>query len=142
MARWRRKGFRLYWTWKSQRRGAGRPAISLETHVLIHRVSLENPLNPLWGAPRVQGEVQMLGTDAPKTTLAKYMIRHRKAPSQTFRTFLANHVKELMSVDFVTDPTATFCILYVFLVLRHERRQVAHFKTSPNTPRPSGRHSR
>jgi transposase InsO family protein len=72
----------------------------------------------------------MLGIDVSQTTVAKYMIRHRKPPSQTWRTFLDNHVKELVSIDFFTVPTATFRILYVFLVLRHERRQVVHFNVT------------
>jgi len=132
LVRWHRKGFRLYWTWKSWRRGGGRPTISQETRVLIRRLSQENPL---WGAPRVHGELQMLGIDVSQTTVAKYMIRHRKPPSQTWRIFLDNHVKELVSIDFFTVPTATFQILYVLLVLRHERRQVVHFNI---TEHPTG----
>ena len=72
----------------------------------------------------------MLGIDVSQTTVAKYMVRHRKPPSQTWRTFLDNHVKELVSIDFFTVPTATFRILYVFLVLRHERRQIVHFNVT------------
>jgi len=125
--RWHRKGFRLYWTWKSRRNSGGRPTISPETRDLIRRLSQDNPL---WGAPRVHGELQMLGIDVSQTTVAKYMIRHRKPPSQTWRTFLDNHVKDLVSIDFFTVPTATFRILYVFLVLRHERRQVVHFNVT------------
>ncbi|MCP3883736.1 MAG: transposase family protein, partial [Sulfitobacter sp.] len=83
--------------------------------------------NPLWGAPRLHGELQMLGIQIAQTTVARYMIRHRKPPSQTWRTFLDNHAKDLVSIDFFTVPTATFRILYVLLVLRHERRQVVHF---------------
>jgi putative transposase len=127
LVRWHRKGFQLYWTWKSRRSGGGRPTISPETRDLIRRLSQDNPL---WGAPRVHGELQMLGIDVSQTTVAKYMIRHRKPPSQTWRTFLDNHVKELVSIDFFTVPTATFRILYVFLVLRHERRQVVHFNVT------------
>ena len=77
----------------------------------------------------------MLGIDVSETTVAKYMVRHRKPPSQTWRTFLDNHVKELVSIDFFTVPTATFQILYVLLVLRHERRQVVHFNI---TEHPTG----
>jgi hypothetical protein len=105
LVRWHRKGFRLYWTWKSWRRGGGRPTISQQTRALIRRLSQENPV---WGAPRVHGELQMLGIDVSQTTVAKYMVRHRKPPSQTWRTFLDNHVKELVSIDFFTVPTATF----------------------------------
>lgn len=124
LVRWHRRGFRLYWTWKSQRAPGGRPPVSPEVRALIRRLSRENPL---WGAPRVHGELQMLGIAISQTTVAKYMIRHRKPPSQTWRTFLDNHAKDLVSVDFFTVPTATFRILYVLLVLRHERRQVVHY---------------
>ena len=85
LVRWHRKGFRLYWTRKSRRSGGGRPTISPETRDLIRRLSQENPL---WGAPRVHGELQMLGIDVSQTTVAKYMLRHRQPPSQTWRTFL------------------------------------------------------
>ena len=98
--------------------------MSREVRALIRRLSRENPL---WGAPRVHGELQMLGIEIAQTTVAKYMVRHRKPPSQTWRTFLDNHAKDLVSIDFFTVPTATFRILYVLLVLRHERRQVVHF---------------
>ena len=80
LVRWHRKGFQLYWTWKSRRSGGGRPTISPETRDLIRRLSQDNPL---WGAPRVHGELKMLGIDVSQTTVAKYMIRHRKPPSQT-----------------------------------------------------------
>jgi transposase InsO family protein len=83
-----------------------------------------------WGAPRIHGELRMLGIHVSQATVAKYMLRHRKPPSQSWRTFLKNHAKKMVSIDFFTVPTATFRILYVFLVLRHERRQVAHFNTT------------
>ena len=125
--RWHRKGFRLYWTWKSRRNSGGRPTISPETRDLIRRLSQENPL---WGSPRVHGELQMLVNDVSQTTAAKYMSRQRKPPSQTWQTFLDNHVKALVSIYSFTVPTATFRILYVFLVLRHARRQIAHFNVT------------
>ena len=121
LVRWHRQGFRLFWTWKSSRRRGGRPSISPEIRALIRRLSRENPL---WGAPRVHGEIKMLGIEIAQTTVAKYMVRHRKPPSQTWRTFLDNHAKDLVSIDFFAVPTVTFRILYVLLVLRHERRQV------------------
>ena len=127
LVRWHPKGFRLYWTWKSRRNSGGRPTIPRETRDLIRRLSQDNPL---WGAPRVHGELQMLGIDVSQTTVAKYMIRHRKPPSQTWRIFLDNHVKELVSIDFFTVPTATFRILYVLVVLRHEQRQIVHFNVT------------
>ena len=132
LVRWHRRGFRLYWTWKSRRNRGGRPPVSREVRALIRRLSRENPL---WGAPRVHGELQMLGIEIAQTTVAKYMVRHRKPPSQTWRTFLDNHAKDLVSIDFFTVPTATFRILYVLLVLRHERRQVVHFNI---TEHPTG----
>ncbi len=128
LIRWHQRGFRLYWTWKSRRRpGTGRPATPPEIRNLIRQLSRENPL---WGAPRVHGELQMLGIVISQTTVAKYMIRHHKPPSQTWRTFLDNHVTELASIDFFTVPTASFRILYVFLVLRHERRELVHFNVT------------
>ena len=127
LVRWQQRGFRLYWKWQSRRNRGGRPLVSREVRALIRRLSKENPL---WGAPRLHGELQMLGIQIAQTTVAKYMIRHQKPPSQTWRTFLDNHVKELVSIDFFTVPTASFQILYVLLVLRHERRQVVHFNVT------------
>ena len=132
LVRWYRRGFRLYWTWKSRRARGGRPPVPWEVRTLIRRLSRDNPL---WGAPRMHGELQMLGIDVSQTTVAKDMVRHRKPPSQTLRTFLDNHAKDLVSVDFFTVPTASFRILYVLLVLRHERRQVAHYSI---TEHPTG----
>jgi putative transposase len=86
--------------------------------------------NVLWGAPRLHGELLKLGIEVSQATVAKYMMKHRKPPSQTWRTFLKNHVKELVSVDFFVVPTVTFRILYVFLVLAHDRRRVVHFNVT------------
>jgi putative transposase len=83
--------------------------------------------NPLWGAPRIHSELLKLGIDIGETSVSKYLVRHRKPPSQTWRTFLDNHVKSIVSVDFFTVPTIRFQILYVFLVLAHERRRILHF---------------
>src|SRR6202022_2278735 len=83
--------------------------------------------NPLWGAPRIHGELLKLGIDIGETSVSKYMIRRRRPPSQTWRTFLENHAKSLVSVDFLTVPTIRFQILYVFLVLAHDRRRILHF---------------
>ena len=102
---WHRKGFRLFWTWKVRRGQPGRPAISREVRDLIRRMSRENPL---WGAPHIHGELLKLGIDIGETSVAKYMVRRRKPPSQTWRTFLNNHVKALVSVDFFTVPTIRF----------------------------------
>jgi transposase InsO family protein len=121
---WHRKGFRLFWTWKIRHGQPGRPPVSKETRELIGRMSRENPL---WGAPRIHGELLKLGIDIGETSVGKYMVRHRKPPSQTWRTFLQNHVKTMVSVDFFTVPTIRFQVLYVFLVLAHDRRRILHF---------------
>ena len=121
---WHRKGFRLFWTWKVQHGKPGRPAISREVRALIRRMSRENPG---WGAPRIHGELLKLGVDIGETSVSKYLVRRRKPPSQTWRTFLQNHLQSLVSVDFFTVPTIHFQVLHVFLVLAHERRRIVHF---------------
>ncbi len=121
---WHRKSFRLFWTWKVRSGNSGRPAVTKEVRDLIRRMSRENPI---WGAPRIHGELLKLGIDIGETSVSKYMVRCRKPPSQTWRTFLANHLKSLVSVDFFTVPTIRFQILYVFLVLAHDRRRILHF---------------
>jgi len=124
---WHRKGFRLYWNWKSRRGRIGRPGTAREIRELIRNMSASNVL---YGAPRLHGELLKLGIEVSQATVAKYMVKHRKPPSQTWRTFLENHVKQLMSVDFFMVPTVSFRILYVFLVLAHERRRVLHFNVT------------
>ncbi len=124
---WSRKGFRLFWTWKSRRRRTGRPAVPKDIRNLIRQMSLANPL---WGAPRIHGELLKLGIPISQPTVAKYMVRHRKPPSQTWRTFLANHMHDVVSVDFFTVPTATFRVLFVFIVFAHQRRRVLHFNVT------------
>ena len=124
---WHRKGFRLFWTWKVRRGEPGRPPITKEIRELIRRMSRDNPI---WGAPRIHGELLKLGIDIGETSVGKYMIRPRKPPSQTWRTFLDNHVKTMVSVDFFTVPTIRFQVLYVFLVLAHDRRRIVHFNVT------------
>ena len=121
---WHRKGFRLFWTWKVRRGQPGRPPVSKQIRQLIRRMSRENPL---WGAPRIHGELLKLGIDIGETSVGKYMARGSKPPSQTWRTFLENHIKNMVSVDFFTVPTVRFQVLYVFLVLAHDRRRILHF---------------
>src|SRR5262249_11050506 len=122
--RWHRAGFRLFWTWKSRRNGPGRPALPPEVRALIHRMA---EANPLWGAPRIPGELRKLGLEISQATVAKYLVRRRMSPpSQTWRSFLANHVGTLVSVDFFTVPTVMFKVLFVFVVLAHDRRRVVH----------------
>jgi transposase InsO family protein len=86
--------------------------------------------NPTWGTPRIRSELRLLGYTVAKSTVDKYKVRHRKPPSQTWRTFLDNHVLDIVAVDFFTVPTATFRILFCFLVLRHHRRMVVHFSVT------------
>jgi transposase InsO family protein len=126
---WHRKGFRLYWRWKSRLGKAGRRAVDREVRELIRKMSTANPL---WGAPRIHGELLKLGINLSQATVAKYMARHRKPPSQTWRTFLNNHVRDLVSTDFFVVPTVSFRVLFVFVVLAHHRRRPVHFNVTAN----------
>jgi hypothetical protein len=107
---WHRKGFRLFWTWKVRCGWPGRPAVPQDVRELIRRMSRENPL---WGAPRIHGELLKLGIDVGETSVEKYMGRHRRPPSQTWRTVLKNHLTTMVSIDFFTVPTIRFQVLYV-----------------------------
>lgn len=127
--RWHRQGFKLFWRWKSRSGELGRPPIPGDVRELIRRISQENPG---WGAPRICSELLLLGHNVAERTVAKYMIRTLQPPSQTWRTFLDNHVSDLAACDFFTVPTVTFRVLYVFIVLRHDRRQVVHFNVTTN----------
>jgi len=123
VVRWHRQGFRRYWAWKSRHR-RGRPAIGTEVRDLIRRMSRANPL---WGAPRIHGELLKLGLTVSQATVSKYMPRQRRPPSQVWRTFLKNHAQDLIALDFFTVPTATFRVLFVLVVLSHGRRRLRHF---------------
>ena len=127
--KWHRQGFKLYWRWKSRSSKVGRPIISKEIRDLIRQMSQENPT---WGAPRIQSELKLLGYEVADSTVAKYMITPKKLPSQTWRTFLRNHVKQIAAVDFFTVPTVRFQILYCFIVLHHHRRRIVHFNDTAN----------
>jgi transposase InsO family protein len=125
--RWHRKGFRLYWRWKSRPKRPGRPEISAEIRELIlemHRA------NPTWGAPRIHGELLMLGVTVAQSTVSKYLPRQRKPPSQGWRTFLRNHLPETVAIDFAVVPTVTFRLLFVFVVLSLERRRILHISAT------------
>ena len=124
---WHRQGFRRYWTWRSRQGRLGRLQVSEEVQDLIRKMSVADPL---WGAPRIHGELLKLGIEVSQATVAKYIVRQRKPPSQTWRTFLNNHVKELVSTDFFVVPTLSFRVLFVFLVLAHHRRRVLHFNVT------------
>src|SRR6516164_6212263 len=118
--RWHRAGFRAYWRWKSRSRG-GRPRLSHEIRQLIRDMSLANPL---WGAPRIHGELLKLGIDVGQTTVAKYMAKRRRPPSQGWRTFLRNHADGIAAMDLFVVPTLSFRLLYGLLIMQHRRRQI------------------
>ena len=126
VVRWHRRGFARYWTWKSRRR-PGRPRVALAIRDLIQQMC---QANFLWGAPRIHAEILKLGIEVAPSTVGKYLRRHRKPPSQTWRTFLENHMKQTASMDFFTVPTATLRVLFVFLVLSHDRRRIVHFNVT------------
>ena len=121
--RWHRAGFRLYWRWKSRCR-PGRPTISLEIRRLIRQMSIENPL---WGAPRIHGELLKLGIDVGQTSVAKYMAPRRGPPSQGWKTFLRNHADCIAAMDLFVVPTVSFRLLYCLLIIGHRRRQILWF---------------
>jgi hypothetical protein len=117
---WHRAGFRAYWRWKSRGRG-GRPKTPADIRQLIRDMSVANPL---WGAPRIHGELLKLGIDVGQTTVAKYMARRRRPPSQGWKIFLRNHADGIASMDLFVVPTISFRLLYGFLILQHSRREL------------------
>src|SRR5215470_15621508 len=112
IVRWHRRGFRALWRWKSRRR-LGRPGIAKDVRDLIREISRANPL---WGAPRVHGELLKLGVDVSQSTVAKYMSRMRRPPSQSWRTFLYNHAGAIAAIDLFVVPTITLMLLFGFVV--------------------------
>src|SRR5271167_1661940 len=118
--KWHRAGFRSYWRWKSRRCG-GRPTVPPEVRKLIRDMSIANPL---WGAPRIHGELLMLGIEIGQTSVAKYMVKRREPPSQGWKTFLRNHADGIAAIDLFVVPTISFRLLYGLLILRHDRRQI------------------
>jgi putative transposase len=125
---WHRWAFRRFWTWRSRHRQPGRPPTSREVRALIKHMAAANVG---WGAPRIHGELLNLGIVISEREVSRLMPpRRRKPPSQTWRTFLDNHVGSLVSIDFFTVPTATFRVLYVFFVLAHDRRRILHFNVT------------
>src|ERR1035437_10172108 len=124
--RWHREGFRRYWRRRSHRR-PGRPPLAAAVRALIRKMARPNPL---WGAPRIHGELLTLGLDVSERTVSRYRPRARRPPSQTWRTFLANHAHDLVSLDFFTVPTATFHVLFVLVVVSHARRRIVHWNVT------------
>src|SRR6266436_258984 len=121
---WQRRRFRRYWSRLSQHKNPGRPRTNTDIRKLVKTMAEDN-LG--WGAPRIHGELLKLGIEISERTVSRLMPKRSTAPSQTWRTFLDNHVRDLVSIDFFTVPTARLRVLFVFIVLLHERRRVIHF---------------
>jgi hypothetical protein len=125
---WHRAGFRRYWRWKSRRRG-GRPQIETELRALIRQMSTENLL---WGAPRIHGELLKLGFSVAQSSVAKYMVKRRGPPSQEWRTFLRNHAPDIAAMDLFVVPTIGFKLLYGFVIIRLDRRDLVWIGVTTN----------
>ena len=124
---WQKKRFRDHWRLLSRRGKLGRPTLSKEVRELIQDMWRSNPT---WGSPRIVGELRKLGINVAKSTVEKYRLRSHKPPSPTWRAFLNNHVKVLVSCDFFTVPTVAYKVLFVFVILAHERRRIVHFNVT------------
>jgi putative transposase len=127
VVQWHRTGFRLYWRWRSRR--LGRPKMSTEIRDLIRRMSVANPL---WGAPRIHGELLKLGIEVSQATVGRYLPWRPKFPSPTWRSFLHNHLTDIVAIDMFVVATATFHLLYALIVLGHDRRRIIHFNVTHN----------
>jgi transposase InsO family protein len=128
LVRWHRAGFRRYWCWKSRPFG-GRPQISAELRALIRRMSIENPL---WGAPRIHGELLKLGFEVAQSSVAKYMVKRGGPPGQGWRTFLRNHAPDIAAMDLFVVPTIGFSLLYAFVIVRLDRRDLVWTNVTTN----------
>jgi hypothetical protein len=118
VVQWHRRGFRLFWRWRSR---AGRPSVDREVRDLIRQMS---GANPLWGAPRLHGELLKLGIEISQATVAKYMVRRRGTPSPTWRSFLRNQAEGIASIDMFVVASASFQLFYVMIILAHDRRKI------------------
>ena len=129
IVRWHRAGVRYYWRGKSGSRG-GRPQIETGLRALIRQMSMENPL---WGVPRIHGELLKLGFDVAQSSVAKYMVKRRVPPSQGWRIFLRNHAPNIAAMDLFVVPTAGFDLLYAFVIVCLDRRELVwiNVATSP-----------
>src|SRR5258705_146236 len=128
LVRWHRAGFRRYWRWKSRPLG-GRPQIDAELRVLIRRMSVDNPL---WGAPRIHGELLKLGFEVAQSSVAKYMVKRCGPPSQGWCTFLRNHAPDIAAMDLFVVPTIGFDLLYAFVIVRLDRRDLVWINVTAN----------
>jgi transposase InsO family protein len=127
---WHRQGFKLFWRYKSRRnRNTGRPMIDPAIRALVRRMARENPS---WGAPRIHGELLKLGFEVSERTVSDLMPKRPDRPGQTWKIFLRNHLASTCSMDFFTVPTINFRILYVLLILSHDRRRIVHFNITRN----------
>ncbi|MGQ0531663.1 MAG: integrase core domain-containing protein [Caulobacteraceae bacterium] len=125
--------FRLWWTWRSRHRGGGRPRLDPELIALIRQMSFENPL---WGAPRIHGELLKLGVQVSQSSVSKYMLPRPRRATPGWTTFLCEHADDIASIDFLTVPSLTFARLYAFVVLAHDRHRILHVEVTnhPNAP--------
>ena len=128
LVRWHRAGFRRYWRWKSRSFG-GRPQIDTDLRALIRRMSIENPL---WGAPRIHGELLKLGFEVAQSSVAKYMVKRHGPPSQGWRTFLRNHAPDIAAMDLFVAPTIGFDLLYGLVIIRLARRDLVWINVTTN----------
>jgi transposase InsO family protein len=128
LVRWHRAGFRCYWRWKSRSRG-GRPQVETDLRALIRRMSMENPL---WGAPRIHGELLKLGFEVAQSSVAKYMVKRGGPPRQGWRTFLRNHAPDIAAMDLFVVPTIGFNLLYAFIIVRLDRRDLVWINVTTN----------
>jgi hypothetical protein len=126
--RWHRAGFRAFWRWRSRNR-VGRPTVSAELRTLVGEMSRANTL---WGAPRIHGELLKLGFEVAQSTVARYMCRHSRPPSQGWRTFLSNHADGIAAIDLFVLPTIAFQILYCLVIVHHGRRLWVSFGVTAN----------
>jgi putative transposase len=125
--RWQRRRFREHWAKLSGQPTVGRPPVNAELIALVRQMAAANPL---WGAPRIHGELIKLGIDVAERTVSRLIRKRRTPPSQTWRTFLTNHVQDLVSIDFFTVPIARLRVLFVLVVLAHHRRRILHFNVT------------
>ena len=126
VVQWHRHGFRLFWRWRSR---SGRPSMGHEVRELIRQM---NAANPLWGAPRIHGELLKLGIEISQATVAKYMIRRRRRPSPTWRSCLLNQAQGIAAIDMFVVAAASFRLLYVMIILAHDRRKIVRFDVTPH----------
>src|ERR1700680_4868817 len=126
VVQWHRQGFRLFWRWRSR---SGRPSLDREVRDLIRQM---NTANPLWGAPRIHGELLKLGIEISQATVAKYMVRRRGRPSPTWRSFLRNQAAGIAAIDMFVVASASFRLLYVMIILAHDRRRIVRFDVTRN----------